>query len=304
MATKYITLSNLETFLGALKSNTKTVFGVNIWNNAITLGNGLAISNNTVSLTAATSSKLGGIQIGYTASGKNYPVQLSNNKAYVNVPWTDTNTDEMVKIKDTENVLYLVGYPSKGDENQHYMYTSKNSEVRFNNSGKLLANSTNAFIYQIKINGNIKTTTDGLVDLGTISSGSTSTVSSTIPVKLQDASESNGIVLTTPPGLTDGGSGLFSNEILRIKTGPNVTGIKISGLRQDGAFTSGQYMNTYYLQFDVNNDNFQVEYPVQFKWANGIPPFCSNGDIIDVTISRIQNSANDVTIIATWAKYY
>ncbi len=44
------------------------------------------------SIPAATSSSYGGIQIGYTTSGKNYAVQLSNGKAYVNVPWTDTNT--------------------------------------------------------------------------------------------------------------------------------------------------------------------------------------------------------------------
>ena len=41
----------------------------------------------------ATSSREGGIRIGYTESGKNYPVELnSSNQAYVNVPWTDTNT--------------------------------------------------------------------------------------------------------------------------------------------------------------------------------------------------------------------
>lgn len=45
------------------------------------------------SLLAATPTYLGGIKIGYTASGKNYPVQLDgSDKAYVNVPWTDTNT--------------------------------------------------------------------------------------------------------------------------------------------------------------------------------------------------------------------
>lgn len=44
------------------------------------------------SIPAATSSTYGGIQIGYTTSGKNYAVQLSNGKAYVNVPWTDTST--------------------------------------------------------------------------------------------------------------------------------------------------------------------------------------------------------------------
>ena len=41
-------------------------------------------------LPVATSSALGGIKIGYTESGKNYPVELSTQKAYVNVPWTDT----------------------------------------------------------------------------------------------------------------------------------------------------------------------------------------------------------------------
>lgn len=42
-------------------------------------------------LKAATSGELGGIKLGYTASGKNYPVVLdSNSKAYVNVPWINT----------------------------------------------------------------------------------------------------------------------------------------------------------------------------------------------------------------------
>ena len=51
----------------------------------------------TVSLKAATSSEIGGIKTGYTASDKNYPVVLdSSNNAYVNVPWVDTNTDTKV----------------------------------------------------------------------------------------------------------------------------------------------------------------------------------------------------------------
>ena len=42
----------------------------------------------------ASSTAVGGIKTGYTASGKNYPVVLDGDgKAYVNVPWTDTNTD-------------------------------------------------------------------------------------------------------------------------------------------------------------------------------------------------------------------
>ena len=41
-------------------------------------------------LSVATSSTLGGIKIGYTENGKNYPVELSSEQAFVNVPWTDT----------------------------------------------------------------------------------------------------------------------------------------------------------------------------------------------------------------------
>ncbi|WFE85029.1 hypothetical protein [Parabacteroides chongii] len=44
-------------------------------------------------LPAATSAALGGIKVGYAAAGKTYPVQLdADSKAYVEVPWTDTNT--------------------------------------------------------------------------------------------------------------------------------------------------------------------------------------------------------------------
>lgn len=43
------------------------------------------------SIPVATSSKLGGIKIGYTtsAANRNYAVQLSSEKAYVNVPWVE-----------------------------------------------------------------------------------------------------------------------------------------------------------------------------------------------------------------------
>lgn len=45
------------------------------------------------SIPQASSSALGGIKIGYSDNGRNYAVKLdSSGKAYVNVPWTDTNT--------------------------------------------------------------------------------------------------------------------------------------------------------------------------------------------------------------------
>lgn len=87
---------------------------------AITMGNGISISKfmpiasssgtgamsntdkvkldgiearaNNYFLPLASTDTRGGIKVGYAANGRNYPVQLSGEKAYVNVPWTDTNT--------------------------------------------------------------------------------------------------------------------------------------------------------------------------------------------------------------------
>ncbi len=53
---------------------------------------GISSGANNYSLPAASSSVRGGVKVGYTANGKNYPVQLSDEKMFVNVPWTDNNT--------------------------------------------------------------------------------------------------------------------------------------------------------------------------------------------------------------------
>ena len=47
---------------------------------------------NNYSLPLAASGTRGGVKIGFTEEGKNYPVELSSEKMYVNVPWTDNNT--------------------------------------------------------------------------------------------------------------------------------------------------------------------------------------------------------------------
>jgi hypothetical protein len=47
---------------------------------------------NNYSLPLGTSTTRGGFKIGYSENGKNYPVEISSEKMYVNVPWTDTNT--------------------------------------------------------------------------------------------------------------------------------------------------------------------------------------------------------------------
>lgn len=48
------------------------------------------LANFLTAVPKATDSAIGGFQTGYSESGKNYAVKMSGNKAYVNVPWTDT----------------------------------------------------------------------------------------------------------------------------------------------------------------------------------------------------------------------
>lgn len=58
------------------------------------------------SIPQASSSALGGIKIGYSDNGKNYAVELdSSGKAYVNVPWTDTNTTYNVATTSANGLM-------------------------------------------------------------------------------------------------------------------------------------------------------------------------------------------------------
>ena len=86
----------------------------------------------------ATSSRRGGIKVGYTESGKNYPVELDSEKAYVNVPWTDTvyslplaasGTRGGVKIGYSENGK---NYPVQLSSEQMYVnvpWTDTNTQL-------------------------------------------------------------------------------------------------------------------------------------------------------------------------------
>ncbi len=48
-----------------------------------------------VQIHQASADNYGVVKIGYEQTGKNYPVQLSSGKMYVNVPWTDTTTTSL-----------------------------------------------------------------------------------------------------------------------------------------------------------------------------------------------------------------
>ena len=84
-------ISGSEIDWPSLDPATSTKAGIMTTKDKVKL-DGIAPNANNYSLPLAANGTRGGIQLGYAANGKNYPVQLSGEKAYVNVPWTDTNT--------------------------------------------------------------------------------------------------------------------------------------------------------------------------------------------------------------------
>lgn len=72
---------------------------------------------------AASNDNVGGIKIGYIQNEKNYPVALDgNNKAYVNVPWSDTDTTYEVMTGATASAAGqagLVPAPAAGKQGQY-----------------------------------------------------------------------------------------------------------------------------------------------------------------------------------------
>ena len=114
-------------------------------------------TSGTINLKAATSSEIGGISIGYTQSGKNYPVVLdSNNKAYVNVPWTDNNTDthykslNIVGASDTATAnakasngnVYLNHVENGAVTSKHKITGSGATTVTSDDNGNIIITST------------------------------------------------------------------------------------------------------------------------------------------------------------------
>ena len=109
-----VTKGVLRYFYGKLDNNVKTLLSLKVDKED---GKGLSTNDFTnayknkldglsnYSLPIATGSKLGGIKAGYASTGKTYGVQVdADGDAYVNVPWTDTNTTYGV-VSDSANGL-------------------------------------------------------------------------------------------------------------------------------------------------------------------------------------------------------
>jgi hypothetical protein len=130
------------------------------------------------SIPQASSSALGGIKIGYSDNGRNYAVELdSSGKAYVNVPWTDTNTTYNVATTSANGLM------SSSDKSKLDGIQAGADAVSFSGSlfsgtkiGTININGVNTNIYAPTAEEPVKygvatSTTLGLVRIGYPESG-------------------------------------------------------------------------------------------------------------------------------------
>ena len=147
---------------------------------SITAGTGLSGGGTsgdvTVNLDEASSTTLGGIKVGYTENDKNYPVELTDSKAFVNVPWTDTTytvgdggltqnnftdtlktkldgIEENADVTDAANILSAGAVMTSGDQSIAGNKTFSNNVVITNNltvNGTTTTISTTNLIVQDK----------------------------------------------------------------------------------------------------------------------------------------------------------
>lgn len=185
------------------------------------------------SIPQASSSALGGIKIGYSDNGRNYAVELdSSGKAYVNVPWTDTNTTYNVATTSANGLM------SSSDKSKLDGIQAGADAVSFSRSlssgtkiGTININGTNTDIYAPTAGepveyGVATSTTLGLVKIGYPESGKN------YPVELNSSNQMYVNVPWTDNNITySNGEGLnLSGTVFSLKKAASTTlgGVKVS----------------------------------------------------------------------------
>lgn len=185
------------------------------------------------SIPQASSSELGGIKIGYSDNDRNYAVELdSSGKAYVNVPWTDTNTTYNVATASANGLM------SSSDKSKLDGIQAGADAVSFSRSlssgtkiGTININGTNTDIYAPTAGkpveyGVATSATLGLVRIGYPESGKN------YPVELNSSNQMYVNVPWTDNGTTySAGAGLsLSGTTFSLKKATPTTlgGVKVS----------------------------------------------------------------------------
>lgn len=243
------------------------------------------------SIPQASSSALGGIKIGYSDNGKNYAVELdSSGKAYVNVPWADTNTTYNVATTSSNGLM------SSSDKSKLDGIQAGADAVTFSRSlssgtkiGTININGTNTDIYAPTAGkpveyGVATSTTLGLVRIGYPKS------SKNYPVELNSSNQMYVNVPWTDNNTTySNGEGLnLSGTVFSLKKATSTTlgGVKVSSTEISTISTVAA--TTFGTQNRI--------YPVQLAYPSGSAGTDGNKILSvyvpwrDTTYSRVSTS--------------
>lgn len=146
------------------------------------------LSSYLTSIPVASTTSYGGIMTGYSTNGKNYAVQLSNGKAYVNVPWTTYSAGTNISISGTTiNCTYSYSLPTASGSVLGGVKVGSNITVSSGTISLSKSNVTSALGYTPS-SPLIQT---GTITNNTITAGYAYDVSSAVVNMVRDFSESN-----------------------------------------------------------------------------------------------------------------
>ena len=216
------------------------------------------------SIPQASSSALGGIKIGYSDNGRNYAVELdSSGNAYVNVPWTDTNTIYNVATTSANGLM------SSSDKSKLNGIQAGADAVSFSRSlssgtkiGTININGTNTDIYAPTAGkpveyGVATSTTLGLVRIGYPESGKN------YPVELNS---SNQMYVNVP--WTDNNTTYSAGAGLSL-SGTAFSLVKATPTTLGGVKVSSTEINTISTVAATTFGSQNRIYPVQLAYPSG-----------------------------------
>lgn len=261
---------------GEMKTQSRKRFG-----DAWTEWEDISGNNGIAEIPTASSSTLGGIKVVSTrsssittvgttsASGRYYGIELdSNNKAFVNVPWTisTATTTAFGGIKLAVN--------------------PRGSSIP---TSQITTGGTTAGRYY-----GIELDADGKAFVNVPwSASSTATASSTALTVTYKTLSSGGITI----------SSLSKDTITRISTSTTAALTAVTGTLTISGFATknSNKLTTYGLQFLVGTSGSpKLVVPASVKWANGIEPILTGGEIIDIVFTTTDGT----NYLGTWTKYY
>lgn len=216
------------------------------------------------SIPQASSSALGGIKIGYSDNGRNYAVELdSSGKAYVNVPWADTNTTYNVATTGANGLMSsrdkskLDGIQAGADAVSFSRSLSSGTKI-----GTININGTNTDIYAPTAGkpveyGVATSATLGLVRIGYPESGKN------YPVELNS---SNQMYVNVP--WTDNNTTYSAGAGLSL-SGTAFSLVKATPTKLGGVKVSSTEINTVSTVAATISGSQNRIYPVQLAYPSG-----------------------------------